>query len=532
MPRFLKHPVTPLLLLLAVSLTAGFLTFKQYGLSWDEPLYYDYADSIWKAYTPQAFAPGFDFEQVYGKSADDHKTRGPAYLLLARPLVLGLETLNLDAASAWHLVNFLTFQLIGVGCLYWLMLRWLRPPAALFAAALFASQPLLWGHAFINPKDTIFSAFFIASLLLGLRLVDQLETQGARAALWPGLVFGLTIAMRILAPLAGLITLLYAVIRLKKSFFRPANLLTLTVYGLATLAGMFISWPYLWANPLARFSEVLALMSEHPATIQVLFGGVLYRAYDLPWSYLPRLLLLTLTEPVWPLFGLGLVAALWSRKNDQNFTAETQSKQGFLNFGFAWLEKPDLWLMLLWLALPAAYLILKRPPLSDNFRHFLFILPPIFIFGGLGFEKLTEWLRKPWLALLLGLLLLFPGLFGIFRLYPYEYSYYNQFAGPVNRVYETDYWLTCYRAAAEWVQASAPGATLHVQREPALAEYYAPGLTVKSLDDESEAEILPGDWLLLTTRANSDLRSVYRKLPTLQTFGRQNAEYCILKRKD
>lgn len=522
MSRLSNNPLAPLFLLLAVTLTAGFLTFKAYGLSWDEPLYYDYADSIWKAYTPQAFAPGFDFEQVYGKSAEDHQTRGPAYLLLARPWVLGLAALQLDLASAWHLVNFLTFQLVGVGCLYWLMLRWLRPPAALFATALFASQPLLWGHAFINPKDTIFSAFFIASLLLGLRMVDQLETRGARAAFWPGLVFGLTISMRILAPLAGLIIVLYAIIRLKRTLFRPANLLALMVYGLAALAAMFLSWPYLWANPLARFSEVLALMSEHPATIQVLFGGVLYRAYSLPWSYLPRLLLLTLTEPVWPLFGLGVATVLWPKPS----TVKTQSALRFL------FEKPDLWLMLLWLALPAAYLILKRPPLSDNFRHFLFILPPIFIFGGLGFEKLTGWLRQPWLALLLGLLLLFPGLFGIFRLYPYEYSYYNQFTGPVNRVYETDYWLTCYREATEWVQANAPGATLHVQREPALAEYYASGLTIKSLDDASEAEILPGDWLLLTTRANSDLRSVYRKLPTLQTFGRQNAEYCILKRKD
>ncbi len=112
----------PILLLLAVNILIGFFIFRDYGLSWDEPLFYDYGDALGYAYSPHEWFSGhFDLENSYGPSGDDHKTRGPAYLFLAREPVYLLETFGLDEASAWHLINFLFFQL-GVYFLYRLVL--------------------------------------------------------------------------------------------------------------------------------------------------------------------------------------------------------------------------------------------------------------------------------------------------------------------------------------------------------------------------------------------------------------------------
>ena len=160
-----KH--IPFILLILAQLTFGLLSFRDYGLSWDEPLFYDYGESLGYAYTPANwFSPDFDLSQSYGSSGDDHKTRGPAYLLLARTPVHLLESLGVDEASAWHLVNFLTF-LLGVYFIYRLSLRWMGEWAAFGAAALFSTQPLLLGHAFINPKDMPFLVFFTGALLFG-----------------------------------------------------------------------------------------------------------------------------------------------------------------------------------------------------------------------------------------------------------------------------------------------------------------------------------------------------------------------------
>jgi len=78
---------------------------------------------------------------------------------------------------------------------------------------------------------------------------------------------------------------------------------------------MLVSWPYLWESPF-RFLQVFQFMSDNPTVLPVLFGDQVYRAYDLPRRYLPFFLLFTLTEFVWPLFSLGLVAAYLKIKTD------------------------------------------------------------------------------------------------------------------------------------------------------------------------------------------------------------------------
>jgi hypothetical protein len=536
--RLLKHPLAPLLILLTVNLTVGLLTFRDFGLSWDEPLFYNYADSIWKAYTPQAFAPGFDFEQVYGRSAEDHKFYGPAYILFARPVEQGLETVfHLDLASAWHLVNFLTFQL-GLMAFYRLVRRWCDPWPAAMTTAFLAWQPVFWGHAFINPKDMPFMVFFLWALTLGLEMVDTLTNPSpnmpakrgevARKVLLAGLMLGLTAAIRVIGPLVGAILFLYFVSKLPRRGWIAFGL-----YGLLAMLVMFVFWPYLWADPVKRLLEVLKHMSNNPTELAVLFDGQIFRANAMPRRYLPQMLALALTEPTWILFLSGLLLAT------RNLI---QKKLDFR----APLAVLTVFVFML------AYLLYNVPAMYDGFRHFLFILPPVIVFCGFAFQWLWELRGNPgsqktaaltgfWrqagkeIPSLAMILMLLPGLSGMLQLHPYEYAYYNRFAGGVGgayRVYETEYWLTCYKEALQWVKTNEPATTLHVQREMGLAAAYGQGLNLKDLSQENEVNIQTGDLLLFHTRANLDTRSIYRKLPAVATFGRGGAQFCILKRKD
>src|SRR5688500_14946664 len=117
---FKRFAEKPIFILLAINILIGFFVFRNYGFSWDEPLFYDYADALGYAYSPREWLSGnFDLSQSFGASGDDHKTRGPAYLLLARGPVYLLETIGLDKASAWHLINFLFFHL-GV-CFFFML---------------------------------------------------------------------------------------------------------------------------------------------------------------------------------------------------------------------------------------------------------------------------------------------------------------------------------------------------------------------------------------------------------------------------
>lgn len=541
--RFTEKPV---LLLIAVNILIGLLVFHNYGFSWDEPLFYDYGDALGYAYSPREWLSGsFDLERSFGSSGADHKTRGPAYLLLAREPVYLLEAIGMDKASAWHLVNFLFFQ-IGVYFLYRLATRWMSPSAALAAAALFAWQPLLWGHAFINPKDPPFLVFFLGSVCLGFEMVDDLAGESQRgernfsAVLLPAIILGITTSIRVLGPLAGLLVLVYAVGRLGRRF--AGCIPQLALYGVIAILAMFATWPFLWGNPLTNFIAVFRLMSDNPTDLSVLFGGEVFRAGELPRRYMPFMLATTLTEPVWPLVTLGVAVGYYGlfkqfrtlreRLQDADAKDGRRSLRSSLDRSAIRNQLVSLSLVLLWFCILLVYVLLRRPAMYDGLRHFLFILPPIFIFTGFAFELLQKYVAPSWLYAGLVPLLLLPGFLGIAELHPYEYTYYNSFAGGTSgvfRQYETDYWLTCYKEAVERLEhtISAP-IDLYVHREAYIADYYAgKEIAVHELRGALDA-VLPGDFVLVNTRTNEDRRIFKDASPVIQV-GRGAALFCEIK---
>lgn len=511
MQKIRRHPI---LILLIINIAIGLFTFRDYGLSWDEPLFYDYASALRYAYSPREwFSGNFELEKAFGTSATDHANRGPAYIVLAQPVESLFENLGLDNASAWHLLNFLTFQL-GVYLLYRLAKRWMSPYSATMAAVLFSWQPLLWGHAFINPKDPPFLVFFIGAMCFGFEMVDSIS-QNIKTNIVKIFIaaffLGIATSIRVLGPLAGVLVGAYALSHLKEIKI-PALIKYFAIYTGITILVALLTWPYLWTNPLQKFVEAFGFMSANPTQLNVLFNGEIYRAYELPRRYLPTLFGYTLTEPIWILFIIGLLIAFWKSNNRQRIM---------------------LALVLFWFLIPAAYVILRKPPMYDGFRHFLFMIPPIFIFAGFAFEKLFEVVKTRWVSVTLTIILLAPGMYSSMQLHPYEYAYYNSFAGGTGgafRTYETEYWLTCYREAILEFNDKAPeNVQLFVKREPYIAAYYASSnITIRDYRTEFN-ELTSGDFILATTRSNED-RSGFRDAPVFLEVERDGAIFCIIKK--
>ena len=521
---FKKLLEKPIFILLAVNIIVGLFIFRDYGLSWDEPFFYDYGNALGYAYSPTEWFSGhFDVTNSYGASGDDHKTRGPAYLLLAREPVYLLESLGLDQASAWHLINFLFFQL-GVYFLYRLSTRWMKPYAALAACALFSWQPLLWGHAFINPKDPPFLTFFLASVCLGFEMVDKFSKDEPKIStvIFPAIVLGITTSIRVLGPLAGLLVFVYFAFEIvqKKNLRVPvAPWLVFSAYGATAIITMFITWPFLWENPVARFIDVFRLMSDNPTNLSVLFGGQIYRAGELPRGYLPFMLATTLTEPVWILFIIGVIASY--RKLISDHSGQNKNKLITVT------------LILSWFLVLVAYVLIRKPAMYDGIRHFLFIVPPIFIFTGFAFEYFMERAALSWLYAGIVFLTFVPGIIVMVQLHPYEYTYYNSLIGGTQnafRKYETDYWLTCYKDAVEELNSSiSEPANLYVHREAYIAGYYAnDNINVLELHDAAN-QVQSGDYILVNTRTNEDRRILKGVSPTIE-IGRGNALFCMVKR--
>jgi hypothetical protein len=345
------------------------------------------------------------------------------------------------------------------------------------------------------------SAAFLAILWRKATSAFRLVLSAAPAAI----LLGFTTSIRLLAPLAALMVSVYAFWRLG----RRAIVLLIVYVGIAG-AAMYATWPYLWPNPLGHLAESLAVMAKYPWRGSVLFEGSMYPSTGLPRGYLPVLLGVQLTEPVWFLFAAGLViAAFQAGKGDRRAL-------GLIGMTAAWF------------VLPLGFFVMSRAALYDNFRQVLFILPPVFIVAGVVLDRIRP---APFQIVVLGLILL-PGIVAAAQLHPYEYIYYNQFAGGESgafRRFEMDYWGTSYREAAQYLDETA-SANANVWAEgPAhlLQVYIRPDIKVFSTYEVERADHY--DYVVALTRYNLDETS-YPGAPIVHVIERGGALLTVIKR--
>ena len=260
-----------LLIWFVACLLIGIAIVHSYGMSIDESNNQRYAVDTLNAY-PSVF--GTRYKPEYHSSYDGH---GPAFITLAGIFVRIMQWVipGAFAPDLWHFSYFIAFLLSGL-CLYWLARHWFGIWASWGILLLYSSQPLLWGHAFINPKDIPFMAFFLASIAAGFAMVDHLAGQHPSHAIaaqggasvtvagkssqgsylsealrslanpWvylAAILLGLTTSIRILGPYAGVIVLLYG---LYKSPRR--TLVVLPAYAIITVVVCYLTWPYLWLD--------------------------------------------------------------------------------------------------------------------------------------------------------------------------------------------------------------------------------------------------------------------------------------------
>jgi hypothetical protein len=524
MPLFLrnfpKRPNAPVLILIVFNLLVGAFTFRDYGLTLDEPLYYQYADSLGYAYSPiEWFSGNFDLENAFGPSASDHQNRGPAYLLLARlPARFLQNAFGMDYPSTWHLVNFISFQ-IGIYFFFIFSRRWMKGWAAFAATLFFATQPLLWGHAFINPKDPPFLAAFLVSLELGFRMADRIANPQENEKAWrtfthilfPAIVLGLATNLRVLGPLAGLLAFVYFLF-----LHKPARFYWFIPYGVIALATLIITWPFLWRAPVQNLLGALQFFSDNPTELRVLFRGEIYTADNLPLRYLPTLLAITLTEPVWPLAIAGFFISI------QRWRLKT-------------IEWKTLLPVLLWFILPMIYVFIRRPAMYDGFRHSLYILPPVFVLAGIALDAIFRRVAISYIKVALIGLLILPAMRADIQLHPYQYTYYNQFVGGTGKAslsYETDYWSTCYKDAVQEFASEVIGPpTLYVGGKGIdNVRYYANQNFIVE-DYQSRHDNYKGKYLLSSSRANNRLPffdGLYD--PGTIRVERDGAIFCVIRK--
>jgi hypothetical protein len=273
---------------------------------------------------------------------------------------------------------------------------------------------------------------------------------------------------------------------------------------------MFLTWPFLWQDPIDHWMDSLVLMVKFPWPGRVLFNEHFYDPDKLPLAYLPTLLNIQLTEPLLILIYLGLILLIISIYRKR--------------------LKLDLFLVLVVGAiLPLTVLVLSHATMYDNFRQILFLLPPFILLAGLALDWIFSFINPIVLRLALLIILALPGIYAIIQLHPYQYIYYNSFVGGTGgalRKFELDYWFTSFHEAALWLNKNTPANAAIGGDGPTylLKEYLRPDLNLQTENDPNGIY----DYFLVTSRYNRDL-TFYLNAKVIHSIQRDGAVLTLIK---
>jgi hypothetical protein len=425
---------------LAVVGVIASLTFRDYGLGWDDYTHAEYADLLLRMYGSgfkDTAALSFANLYMYGGGFD----MAAALLHKVIPLEL-FETRRLLGAVV---------GLIGLAVTWRLARRIGGPLAGLAALLLLALCPTFYGHMFMNPKDAPFAVAMIILMLGLVRLAEEYPAPSPRTILIVGLGAGLSIGCRILGGLA----LVYGLIG-----FAPLLLEEYRTHGAREAAHRFVRviytllpglvlgylimgliWPWSVMEPGHPFEALTYFSHFFEKPWKEMFDGALVSVPDMPWSYLPTLFALQLPEVLLGLCVGGVVVTVLSLRR-----ADVPARR-----------KTILLMLTLAATLPLVIAMVKRPALYNGIRHFIFVIPPMTVLAGVAFASLMDWLRvnhrgsQAAAVAIFSFGLMLP-LAEMIRLHPYQYTHFNYIAGTVrtaDSLYMLDYWGLALKQASD-----------------------------------------------------------------------------------
>lgn len=396
------------------------------------------------------------------------------------------QTFHIDNISQTrHTLNALCgwLSIVMVGLIAYLIGGW---RAAVFSAILIFLSPRYLGHSFNNPKDIPFATAIISSFFGIILFLKQFP----KVKWYTFLILCLSIAFAISVRIGGLIIFgffgLFGFIYLiklnkqrKQETILPKNskkstssfwkqFFRMLIMGIAIcIVGYFlglIMWPFALEAPIKNPIESFKAMSTFDTALRQLFEGTLQWSDALPRYYTPKYILMTI--PIAVIVGLLLFFIFCWRKKEDRFWSF------FVFFTFFF---------------PVFWIVYTRANVYGGWRHAMFAYPPMVVAAGMGFDSLVRWIEnkvqgaghkvqdsnneeqqnaaKNWKPVMVNigavvvlLALLIGPIRHIVANHPYEYVYFNELAGGIDKAYgnyELDYYYHSTREASEWIIANA-----------------------------------------------------------------------------
>lgn len=415
------------------------------GVNEDDKFHYAYADKLAAYYS----SFGEDESALLVEKGKMHFYGGfidTSTAFISR--LLGFEKVD----QGYHHVRHLFLAIIGLLamlCTGFIGRRLGGWRAGILAMLILFLSPRFLGHSVINPRDIPFASGYIIAIYFMMRFFDEIPKVSWKTVAGLGGGLALAFATRsgglLLFAYFGLFGLIHMWQTMKdKSVNNQGLFVSYLKYGAVAGFGAYILallfWPYGLNGPITNVLKSLTEFSNYTTVIRMLFAGEMLWSTDIPparyittWFSigLPLILLAGLLLAV--AFGRGI----WTRSN-----------------------RFYVGMMVFVLLFPIAYILYKQSNLYCAMRHLLFLVPPMAVLAGLGWDYVIHKFEDKQqtiayaVAGLMGVLALLP-MAHIATNFTNAYVYFNELAGGRSGAvgkYEMDYWGVAQKQAVKYLE--------------------------------------------------------------------------------
>ena len=365
----------------------GFLTTGDYGRSWDEMLEARITVANIQEYKYRFFGDEYAFGNVMGdiknvKISENHdKDHGMAAYYAFVPIfrLTGFDTRK--SMYAWHIYSFLLY-FAGLLALYGILKEVFKNPVISMIGTLsYYFTPRFFAEGHYNDKDIVFVSLIFIMVFFMLKAIKNLEWKFVIPyAFFSGLVMNCKVLGIAVWGYFGVFTVIYLLLFNRKTAGRRIAVIFCAV--LFSILFYILLTPASWDNPV----EFLQFSLENASHFNrwdswILYDGKYIKPAEqgLPYSYLPKWILMTIPEHVSVFFVISVIAflckgviglfqAIRHRKEHQN------NRTGILNLTDFYFAMFLVLFLILFL-----YLLLKSPTLVlyNGWRHCYFLYVPI-----------------------------------------------------------------------------------------------------------------------------------------------------------
>lgn len=364
-----------------------------------------------------------EFTHVPNLYDDWRKTYGVLFDLPTSFIQLYFKINNQDIFLIRHYLTFIIFFFSNIYFYRLIKNNLKNEKLALLGVFMLTTSPRFFSHSFFNSKDILFLSLLIIAVFYCIKL---LQKTNVKYFILAGMFCAFATNIRIIGIYLPILTLFFFYFR-EESIKKISTLKFFFIFFIFYFGFLYLTWPYLWLNPIGNFFLILKESTSYPIhwDFKTLYLDEYLNPQNIPWHYF--FVWFASTTPI--LFLLIIIMGVFLfLKEYLNFFLKINFDSN-LSICANENQKINLFIFLNFFV-PIFFVICLNSTLYNGWRHLYFLYPFLIYLSLFGLNKIGNYISYNFFKFVIFLIIvqISSNILFIQKSHPVQNIYFNFFA--------------------------------------------------------------------------------------------------------